>query len=53
MQADWVLGLWNGVVSLAALVAVIFCLTNENYPLWQRLIGFVAIVFVAMIMLVD
>jgi len=53
MQAEWVLGFWNGIVSLVCLLSIIYCLTNENYPMWQRLVGLVIIVFIAMIMLVD
>ena len=29
MQADWVIGLWNGIVSLFGLVSFIFVLSNE------------------------
>ena len=40
------LGLFNFVVSLGGGIAMILCLTNENFPMWQRLIGFIVIIFI-------
>lgn len=53
MSADWVLGLWNGVIGLGGLMAIIYCLTNENFPTWQRLIGCIVILFIGAFMIVD
>lgn len=47
------LGLFNFVVSLGGGIAMILCLTNENFPMWQRLIGFIVIIFIGAFMIVD
>ena len=53
MDASWVLGLWNAIVSLGFVISLIFCLTNEDYPLWQRLIGAVVILLIGAFLIVD